>query len=83
MGSMLEYPVELMLVEVPVPVEPQEEDIVPALLLEVPGGPVLVVVVPVVDDPVVDDPLVDDPVVDPLVVPELVVIYYDGHLYIY
>ena len=69
MGSMLEYPVELMLVEVPVPVEPQEEDIVPALLLEVPGDPVLVV-----DDPVVDDPVVDDPDVDPLVVPELDVV---------
>ena len=64
MGSMLEYPVELMLVEVPVPVEPQEEDIVPALLPEVPEDPVLVV----------DDPVVDDPDVEPLVVPELDVV---------
>ena len=66
MGSMLEYPVELMLVEVPVPVpvEPEEEDIVPALLPEVPEDPVLVA----------DDPVVDDRDVDPLVVPELVVV---------
>ena len=59
MGSMLEYPVELMLVEVPVPVEPEEEDIVPVLLPEVPENPVLVV---------------DDPVVELLVVPELDVV---------
>ena len=66
MGSMLEYPVELMDVEVtvPVPVEPEEEDIVPVLLPEVPEGPVLVV----------DDPVVDDPDVEPLVVPELDVV---------
>ena len=71
MGSMLEYPVELMEIEVPVPVpvEPEEEDIVPVLLPEVPEDPVLVVVVPVVDDPVVDDPDVE-----PLVVPELDVV---------
>ena len=59
MGSMLEYPVELMEIEVPIPVEPEEEDIVPVLLPEVPENPVLVV---------------DDPVVELLVVPELDVV---------